>query len=160
MTKSSKICLWYSRILITSKMCYKTLHHLITCQSNFLSDCDFTIVFKNNGGENSLHFDLILKIHHQWRLSYQHLHMTEIYLGSQQHFRSSDLLCQISSSLTSFSMTISFFSSPINSLIFVSRCLFTPAPYGALAEREQRQFLSWLSFIVIMFYTMKFKLCW
>lgn len=49
-------------------------------------------------------------------MSYQRLHRTEIYLGSQQHFKSSYLLCQTSSGLTNFPMTTttSFFSSLIS----------------------------------------------
>lgn len=56
-------------------------------------------------------------------MSYQRLHTTEIYLGSQQHFRSLYLLCQASNNLTSFSMTTSFFSSHISHQIFCPQML-------------------------------------
>jgi len=61
-------------------------------------------------------------------MPYQHLHTAEIYLGSQQHFKSSQVLCQTSGIITSFfciqknlcilPQLCSFF------LLFLTICLF------------------------------------
>lgn len=116
MTRSSKICLWNTPVLVMSKMCYHTLQHPITCQNNFLSDCHITIVFKNNRGKTACILVLLKKF-----ITNEGCHINFcIWLkciwghNSTSECWSSDLLCQTSNNLTSFSMTISFFSSHIS----------------------------------------------
>lgn len=81
------------------------------CQNKFLSDCDFTIVFKNNRGKtacilisqkkNSLPTkDVVSTSAYDW-------HLSGVTTALQE-------LCQAPSSLTSFSTTTSFFSAHIS----------------------------------------------